>query len=1292
MMAPLLGGFIALQLGLLSPLLLDVNGEDVAATPVATTTDDVAQQTNSDRDPPPPWVLIDTLMPQAPVANGHFGRQVAATGTRVWAMSDPGAGCPTCGPVERYRLDSGGLQAQGALSLPASANHATFGAHVAAGPTFFVLSDRDYMFRRVYIYQPDGALSETLGHLLGPEIVAMTATSADIFVSIEHESVEHYRGIQPPYTWEPKSLLADPPGLPGHINYGDALAALDDWLFVGAPLDDQVGTNVGAVYVFHRQGGNWTFSQTLFPPDPIANTQFGSAIAADGSTVLIGAWARADAGFLSGAAYVFDEAGGTWNFSQKLVAPNAAAFQWFGDAVAIAGDWLLVGAPNDSALLDGAGSAYAFFRDAGTWQFHDQLKAPTPSTGATFGAAVTVSASGLAVIGAPGTHSGQPASGAAYAYIVQDCNSNGIPDVLEPDCNNNGIPDDCDLAAGAAADCNQNDVPDECDIAGGAALDCNSNGVPDDCDLSGGISPDCNGNGVPDECDIATASDPDCNGNDIPDSCDIAAGTSRDCDASSTPDECDVLTEPDADCNSNGLHDACEILDGQASDCNQNGVPDECDVASGAAADCNGNGIPDECDLSGGTSPDCNGNNIPDECDIGAGTDPDCNDNSVPDSCDIAAGASRDCDGNDTPDECDLLTNPDTDCNGNAVPDECDIASGLEQDCNQNEIPDACEIAAGTADDCNGNGVLDECDIAAGGEDDCNANLIPDACELAAGTAEDCNGNGILDECDIASGSAVDCNENGAPDGCELASGTAADCNQNGVLDECDIAAGSAEDCNANGVPDACDILGGVSTDCNNTNTPDTCDLGVVHAARVPVPPGVYGHRVASALSRDGMWFAHARYDDSIDIYRFDGTDWEHDATLPSQSASLLSTAALAIEDGTLAICRSLYPGQVVQRVIYGRLNGTWTLQLDESNSGPAYFELLNTAIGNGFVAFLEVVESRGVYASDIRAYRRSADGWAPDAAPVPSAIHTSFGLSIMLAAHGDRLLIGWRDWPISPWPVVYRYDGRAWQPEQVLTAGDPTYEEVGYSGFIADHVLGFMGRPDFVNGEQGRWIHIFDWNGTQWGPPQDVFVPAALSDFGRETSISGNARTICVGRVDRYTDEAWLRYFEREAGVWTMAGEMKMLPDSPYRTRFERLAVSDLNITLRFYEGSDQGHAAQFGYDCDADGVLDVCQADATNDCNQNYRLDACELAETGKDCNNNGLLDTCEDLILGDFDADGLIGTADLDELDVALRGPDIYIVGDCHDTHARVFDAQADFDIDLADLAEIMIHAQQ
>jgi len=71
------------------------------------------------------------------------------------------------------------------------------------------------------------------------------------------------------------------------------------------------------------------------------------------------------------------------------------------------------------------------------------------------------------------------------------------------------------------------------------------------------------------------------------------------------------------------------------------------------------------------------------------------------------------------------------DCNANTIPDACELEGN---DCDGNGVPDDCQF------DCNNNGVIDDCEAFT----DCNDNLLPDECELVD---NDCNANGIPDDC-----------------------------------------------------------------------------------------------------------------------------------------------------------------------------------------------------------------------------------------------------------------------------------------------------------------------------------------------------------------------------------------------------------------------------------------------------------------------------------------------------------------------------------------------------------------
>ncbi|MEZ5352866.1 MAG: FG-GAP repeat protein [Bryobacteraceae bacterium] len=73
----------------------------------------------------------------------------------------------------------------------------------------------------------------------------------------------------------------------------------------------------------------------------------------------------------SGAAYVFTrDRDGAWFQVAYLKASNSASFKNFGYSVAISGDTIVVGAPNES----GSGAAYVFIRFGGEWSLKARLR------------------------------------------------------------------------------------------------------------------------------------------------------------------------------------------------------------------------------------------------------------------------------------------------------------------------------------------------------------------------------------------------------------------------------------------------------------------------------------------------------------------------------------------------------------------------------------------------------------------------------------------------------------------------------------------------------------------------------------------------------------------------------------------------------------------------------------------------------------------------------------------------------------------------------------------------------
>ena len=110
-----------------------------------------------------------------------------------------------------------------------------------------------------------------------------------------------------------------------------------------------------------RAGGGWFQQAKLTASDAAGGELFGSSVALDGDTAVVGANFDSDAGFASGSAYVFVRSSGAWSQQAKLTASAAAMGDQFGKSVSISGDTVVVGANgDDTAAGADAGSAYVF--------------------------------------------------------------------------------------------------------------------------------------------------------------------------------------------------------------------------------------------------------------------------------------------------------------------------------------------------------------------------------------------------------------------------------------------------------------------------------------------------------------------------------------------------------------------------------------------------------------------------------------------------------------------------------------------------------------------------------------------------------------------------------------------------------------------------------------------------------------------------------------------------------------------------------------------------------------------
>jgi len=135
---------------------------------------------------------------------------------------------------------------------------------------------------------------------------------------------------------------------------GDFKALEGDTLIFADQAAEVAGLQyAGKVVVYERTAGVWNAVQELVPPVLDHDLHFGSAVAMEGDTLVVGE-ADGQAPRL-GRAYVYARQGGSWILQAELPSPGP---QRFGRALALQGDRLVVGADNGAFCYQGVGAIW----------------------------------------------------------------------------------------------------------------------------------------------------------------------------------------------------------------------------------------------------------------------------------------------------------------------------------------------------------------------------------------------------------------------------------------------------------------------------------------------------------------------------------------------------------------------------------------------------------------------------------------------------------------------------------------------------------------------------------------------------------------------------------------------------------------------------------------------------------------------------------------------------------------------------------------------------------------------
>lgn len=274
--------------------------------------------------------------------------------------------------------------------------------------------------QQVKLLAADGAFSDNLGRSASLSadgtIAVLGAYGNDDLGSNVGSLYVFYRGTG---TWEQQELLLSPGALQGD-GLGFAACISGDGLTIVGGANGALGG--GKVCVFAREGTTWVEQATLVGHDTVTGDSFGSALAINhtGDLLVVGAQGVDGLYPNEGAVYVFQRTGTTWTQVTQLYPDNGLENDYFGSAVAISSDGstIAVGSYGRDDFGSACGGVYIYRLLNGVWVLDDELYALDAEAGDNLGQSLALSADGtVLLVGA--CREDQLGSNAGAAYVFQ---------------------------------------------------------------------------------------------------------------------------------------------------------------------------------------------------------------------------------------------------------------------------------------------------------------------------------------------------------------------------------------------------------------------------------------------------------------------------------------------------------------------------------------------------------------------------------------------------------------------------------------------------------------------------------------------------------------------------------------------------------------------------------------------------------------------------------------------------------------------------------------------------------
>ena len=193
--------------------------------------------------------------------------------------------------------------------------------------------------------------------------------------------------------------------------FGTDIAMNNTWAVIGASEDSDQAPFAGSAYILNL--ADLTMKK-LVSPTPHSLGQFGISVALDGDHVLVASiFERGSPS--AGVAYLYDAI--TGDLVQEFLPDDPNPLAFFGENVAISGNYVAVGAVRDSTFGENSGAAYIF--DAATGAQLRKVTLPMPAAQDSFGWDLAIEGNQL-LVSANARSAGASYTGAAYLFTIPE--------------------------------------------------------------------------------------------------------------------------------------------------------------------------------------------------------------------------------------------------------------------------------------------------------------------------------------------------------------------------------------------------------------------------------------------------------------------------------------------------------------------------------------------------------------------------------------------------------------------------------------------------------------------------------------------------------------------------------------------------------------------------------------------------------------------------------------------------------------------------------------------------------